>query len=130
VLNKKGLEELLNQKDLIIDLPGWYPRYDGSSAGSSLAIAMLSACLNKALPQDITITGEITLLGDVLPVAGIKEKIEATFEKNIQRVFIPKENRWDYLDMVLKGVSTELIPEVTAVSSVMEMVDQLFEFTD
>jgi hypothetical protein len=129
VLNKKGLEELLNQKDLIIDLPGWYPRYDGSSAGSSLAIAMLSACLNKALPQDITITGEITLLGDVLPVAGIKEKIEATFEKNIQRVFIPKENRWDYLDMVLKGVSTELIPEVTAVSSVMEMVDQLFEFT-
>jgi tetratricopeptide (TPR) repeat protein len=130
LLDKKGLQELLAQKDLMIDLPGWHPPYDGSSAGSSLAIAMLSACLKQALPQDITITGEITLLGDVLPVAGIKEKIEATFEKNIQRVFIPRENRWDYLDMVLKGVSSDFIPEVTAVSSVMEMVDQLFDFTD
>jgi tetratricopeptide (TPR) repeat protein len=130
VLDQKGMQDLLKQKDLIVDLPGWYPRYDGSSAGSSLAIAMLSACLKKALPQDITITGEITLLGDILPVAGIKEKIEATFEKNIQRVFIPKENRWDYLDMVLKGVSTELMPDVSPVSSVMEIVDQLFDFTD
>jgi tetratricopeptide (TPR) repeat protein len=129
LLDKKGLHDLLHQKDLMVDLPGWFPQYDGSSAGSSLAIAMLSACLKQALPQDITITGEITLLGDVLPVAGIKEKIEATFEKNIQRVFIPKENRWDYLDMVFKGVSSEFIPEVIAVSSVMEMVEQLFDFT-
>lgn len=129
LLDKKGLHDLMDQKDLMVDLPGWYPQYDGSSAGCSLAIAMLSACLGQALPQDITITGEITLLGDVLPVAGIKEKIEATFEKNIQRVFIPKENRWDYLDMVFKGVSSDIVPEITAVSSVMEIIEQLFDFT-
>ena len=124
-----NMSDALNQQDLLIDFPGWYPRYDGTSAGSSIAISILSAFLKKAVPRNVTITGEITLLGDVLPVAGIKEKIEATMEKQIDIVFIPKDNRWDYLDMVLKGGSSLKFPEVIAVSNVKDIVKDLFKIS-
>lgn len=80
------------------------------------------------IPDQITLTGELTLLGDIKPVGGIKEKIEATFDKGIQRVYIPKDNQWDYLDMILKGIEdSNHYPEVIAVSNVSQIVETLFD---
>ena len=66
-------------------------------------------------------------MGNILPVGGIKEKIEATLDKNISRVYIPVENRGDYLDMILKGLDdTREYPEIVLVSNVEEIVRQIF----
>jgi len=110
-----------------VDIPGWFPKYDGPSAGVGIAIAMISAWLKQPIPPSFTMTGEITLMGHVLPVGGIKEKIEATLEKNISRVYIPTDNRGDYLDMILKGLDDSLeYPEIVPVSTVEEIVRQIF----
>lgn len=110
-----------------VDIPGWYPKYDGPSAGTGIAVAMISAILKQPIPPTFTMTGEITLMGNILPVGGIKEKIEATLDKNISRVYIPIENRGDYLDMILKGIDdSREYPEIVPVSNVEEIVRQIF----
>lgn len=124
LINKLG-EEPVKSKDIIVDIPGWFPKYDGPSAGSGIAISIVSAIINKPIPVNITATGEISVLGNILPVGGIKEKIEATIDKGIDRVYIPKDNKWDYLDMLLKGEDTSKLPEVVAVSNVSQIIEDL-----
>lgn len=124
LINKLG-EELVRSKDIIVDIPGWFPKYDGPSAGSGIAISIVSAILNKPIPENVTATGEISILGNILPVGGIKEKIEATIDKGIDRVYIPKDNKWDYLDMLLKGEDISKLPEVVAVSNVSQIIEDL-----
>ena len=128
LLNKRR-EDILKKKDVFVDIPGWFPKYDGPSAGSGVAIALISSLLNKPIPNTVTVTGELSILGNILPVGGIKEKIEATVDKGIERVYIPKENRWDYLDMLLKGEDTSKLPEVIGVSNVSEIIEELLSET-
>lgn len=127
-LYQKKRGALVDATDILVDIPGWYPKYDGPSAGAGIALAILSAYLQETIPEQITLTGELTLLGDVKPVGGIKEKIEATFDKGIGRVYIPKENQWDYLDMILKGMEgSNQYPEIISVSNVAQIVEALFD---
>lgn len=127
-LYQKKMGNRVESMDILVDIPGWYPKYDGPSAGAGIALAILSAYLQETIPDQITLTGELTLLGDIKPVGGIKEKIEATFDKGIGRVYIPKENQWDYLDMILKGIQeSNQYPEIVAVSNVSQIVEALFD---
>lgn len=123
--------------DLHIDVPGWFPKYDGPSAGVAIACSMISAYTDKPIPKNITLTGEISMHGRVMPVGGIKEKVEATYGKGIDKIFIPRENKWDYLDMLLKGTTTQGVsiddeiaetinsPIIQAVSFIDEIVADL-----
>jgi predicted ATP-dependent protease len=118
-----------------VDVPGWFPKYDGPSAGVNLAVAMISAYSGKSIPKNVTMTGEISFHGNVMPVGGIKEKIEATYEKGVDKVYIPKENQWDYLDMLIKDTRQEMIsatekpslklPIIVAVKTIDEVVEDL-----
>ncbi len=129
-LKNKGYSELIRKRDIYVDIPGWFPKYDGPSAGSAVAIAILSSLLDIPIPETITITGELSILGDVLPVGGIKEKIEATVDRGIERVYIPRDNKWDYLDMLLKGEDTLLkLPEVVDISNVSELIEESLPLT-
>ncbi|MEZ4812449.1 MAG: S16 family serine protease [Caldisericia bacterium] len=128
-LTAKGLMPR-DDRVMHIDVPGWYPKYDGPSAGLPIALAMISAYTGKPLPREVTMTGEISSMGRVMAVGGIKEKIEATNEKGVKAVFIPRDNKWDYLDMLLKRAAYPSnlhvpIPDVFDVACIHEVIDML-----
>ena len=69
--------------------------------------ALASLILGKSVDAKLSMTGEITLSGQVLPVGGIKEKVMAAQRSGIERIILPKENEQD-LEDVPKEVTDQL----------------------
>lgn len=78
---------------------------DGPSAGTMITSTILSHLLNIKIPSNISMTGEMTLLGDVLPVGAIREKSYAAIKNNINIIFLSCENKRNVvkLDPVIKN---------------------------
>lgn len=66
---------------------------DGPSAGVSLFASLVSAALNKPLAANLAMTGEITTLGEVCAIGGVREKLTACKNHNITRVVLPLSNK-------------------------------------
>ena len=92
----------LKQCDLHLHVPAGAIPKDGPSAGVTIATAFLSligwgeGCLPL---QDLAMTGEITLMGDILPVGGIREKVVAAASAGVKQVILPKQNEKDYMEV-------------------------------
>lgn len=69
---------------------------DGPSAGVTMATALLSIARQEAPAQNLAMTGELTLTGQVLPVGGIREKVIAARRQKINTLILPDANRGDY----------------------------------
>jgi ATP-dependent Lon protease len=113
--------ERFSELDVHVHVPeGAIPK-DGPSAGVAIAVSMLSALLGVAGRSLLSMTGEITLRGRVLPVGGIKEKVLAAHRAGVRSIVLPKENEKDLPDIpqdVLKDIQftlAERIDEVFAV---------------
>jgi ATP-dependent Lon protease len=81
--------------DLHIHVPAGSIPKDGPSAGLALTAAVASLLTGVPLPEDVAMTGEITLRGRILPVGGVKEKVLAAARAGIRRVVLPARNRGD-----------------------------------
>jgi ATP-dependent Lon protease len=66
---------------------------DGPSAGISLFAAMVSIATHKPVVENIAMTGEITTLGEVISIGGVREKLTACKNHSISRVILPKSNK-------------------------------------
>lgn len=102
------------EKDIHIHVPeGAIPK-DGPSAGITLTTALISALTNKKVSNDIAMTGEITLRGNVLAIGGLKEKSTGACRNNIKKVIIPFDNQAD-IDEIPKEIkeNIEYIPVKT-----------------
>jgi ATP-dependent Lon protease len=84
---------------------------DGPSAGLAIFLALYSAIVKVPLPQDVAITGEISIAGKVRGVGGVVEKVYAARQAGMRRVLIPKENARD-VDAGLAGLDIVTVTSV------------------
>jgi len=88
-LNPKDFEKF----DVHVHFPAGAVPKDGPSAGVTLTTALASLFMQKKVRHDVAMTGEITLLGRVLPIGGLKEKLLAAKRAGIKQIIVPAENR-------------------------------------
>ncbi len=125
VAGEYGVEySWFEQHDIHIHIPEGAVPKDGPSAGITMAIAILSAVLNRAVRPDVAMTGEITLRGRVLTIGGLKEKLLAAKAAGVKLVFVPADNRADYEE--LTGEVTEGLC-VRFVTHMRDVVKEVFE---
>ena len=104
---KYGLQNIaFDKEDIHIHVPEGAVKKDGPSAGVSLT-AILSAFSNRPVRDDVAMTGEITLRGQVLPIGGLKEKSISAHRSGIRKIIIPKDNAKD-IDDIPKSVQADL----------------------
>ena len=114
-----GLKKDFYQKtDIHVHIPEGAVPKDGPSAGLTMAVAMVSALTNVSLRHDISMTGELTLSGKVLPIGGLKEKTLAAHRGEIFNIILPKDNEKDIPDIpenIRKGMTFHPVKDMDEV---------------
>lgn len=114
-----GIEKnFYRHKDIHIHVPEGAVPKDGPSAGIAILTGIVSALTDKKVRNDIAMTGEITLRGNVLPIGGLKEKILAGKNEGIKRFIIPQSNDRDYNELppyIKEGLEIIFAEEISMV---------------
>ena len=111
--------DFLEKHDLHVHVPEGAVPKDGPSAGVALACVILSALANVPARADVAMTGELTLLGDVLPIGGVKEKLLAAYRAGVTEILLPRENGRD-LEKIDESIRAKL--HITLLDDVDEAV--------
>jgi ATP-dependent Lon protease len=106
--------------DIHIHVPSGAVPKDGPSAGVAMATALASLVSDHPVANDVAMTGEITLTGQVLPIGGVKEKSLAAQRAGIKRVIVPERNEGE----------VEEIPEHERENLEYQYVSELGEVLD
>jgi len=110
--------------DVHIHVPAGAVPKDGPSAGVTMATAIASLVRGTPVSDDVGMTGEITLTGQVLPIGGVREKILAAQRAGLKRVILPAENEVD-LDDLPSETRKEL--DFVLVDSIEQVFDVAFD---
>jgi ATP-dependent Lon protease len=92
-------ESALKGKEVHIHVPAGAVPKDGPSAGSTMAVALVSALSGRKVRREVAMTGELTLTGRVLPIGGVKEKVLGAARAGIKEIILPAENAADLEDI-------------------------------
>lgn len=95
-------------RDVHINFPGGAP-VDGPSAGAAMAVAAVSALTGRPVDGSCAVTGEISVQGQLKPVGGVPEKIEAARRAGLLRAYIPRENMLERFE----GCGIDVLPADT-----------------
>ena len=119
--NRFGIDQdFFSEYDIHIHVPAGAIAKDGPSAGLTILVALMSLLTGRPARREVAMTGELTLTGRILPVAGIREKLLAARRAGVKTVIFPEKNRVD-LDDLEQNIRGDL--EVVLTNSVEEVVD-------
>lgn len=115
--------DIFKENDFHIHFEEAMMQKDGPSAGVVIMSTLISLIKKVSIDSSVSMTGEITLRGKVLPVGGIKEKILAAINNNIKTIYLPIDNKEDVKKIqrdILKGIS------IRYVNNYLEIYNDLF----
>jgi ATP-dependent Lon protease len=92
-------EAWFSEHDIHIHVPAGAVPKDGPSAGVAMTVALASLVSGRPVRNDVAMTGEVTLTGQVLPIGGLKEKSLAAQRAGIKRVIVPERNEGDVAEI-------------------------------
>nr|ANM86864.1 lon protease-like protein [Stygiella incarcerata] len=108
----ESVRTFLSSKSIHMHIPeGAIPK-DGPSAGCAMTTALLSLAMGIPVRQNLSMTGEITLTGKILPIGGVREKIIAAKRSGITTICLPLDNMkdWDELaDYIREGIDVHFV---------------------
>jgi ATP-dependent Lon protease len=95
-----GLEPAwFNSNDVHVHIPAGAVPKDGPSAGVAMATAIVSLASERPVSDQVAMTGELTLSGQVLSIGGVREKALAAQRAGIPTMVLPRENEPDLEDL-------------------------------
>ena len=106
--------------DVHIHVPAGAVPKDGPSAGVAMATAIVSLVTGRPVANDVGMTGEVTLTGQVLPIGGVREKVLAAQRAGLKRVILPRENGSDLEELpedareAMEFILADELPQVLA----------------
>jgi ATP-dependent Lon protease len=122
-----GLDpDWFREHDVHLHVPAGAVPKDGPSAGITMATAIASLVRQQPVSEDVGMTGEITLTGQVLPIGGIREKALAAQRAGLKRVIMPRENEPDLAEL---PPETRRELEFIPVDSIEEVFEAAFNGT-
>jgi ATP-dependent Lon protease len=92
-------EDWFETHDIHIHVPAGAVPKDGPSAGVAMVTALASLVSNRPVSNQVAMTGEVTLTGQVLPIGGLKEKSLAAQRAGIKRIIVPERNEGDVAEI-------------------------------
>ena len=113
--------EFFKNNDLHLHVPAGAIPKDGPSAGITVVTALASLLMGRRVRPYVSMTGEVTLSGLVLPVGGIKEKVLAARRAGVKEVILSRENKVDVDEDLLPEQIEEL--KIHFVETVEEVLD-------
>ena len=116
-------QEYFEKHQIHLHIPAGATPKDGPSAGITMASSLLSLVTGKKIRRTLAMTGELSLVGRVLPIGGLKEKTIAAKRNRIKEILIPSQNRKDLdeiPDYIKRGLTFH------PVASMEEVVDTIF----
>lgn len=106
--DKYKIEEKFEEKyDLHMHFPEGAVPKDGPSAGTAITTAILSSFTDRKIKQNVAMTGEITITGEVLAIGGVKEKVIGAKRAGINEIILPIDNQVD-VDELPKEIIKDL----------------------
>ncbi len=116
--------EYFEKRQIHLHIPAGATPKDGPSAGITMATSLLSLATGKRIRPRLAMTGELSLVGTVLPIGGLKDKTIAARRHKIKEIIIPRENERDLEDIpehVKRGITFH------PVRTMDEVVEKIFQ---
>ncbi|KAG8789166.1 ATP-dependent Lon protease pim1 [Serendipita sp. 398] len=127
-ITSSATEQVLSERDIHVHMPEGSIGKEGPSAGTALLTAFVSLLTKAKVSPEIAMTGEITLVGQVLPVGGLKEKILAAHRAGIKKILAPAANQADIEENVPESVKMGI--EFVYVENVLQVLHEVFKGTE
>ncbi len=123
-LTRKLKANIYDIYNIHLHIPDGATPKDGPSAGITMCVALASVFSEKKVRSDVAMTGEVDLVGKVLPIGGLKEKLIAAYKADIKTALIPAKN----YERDLKDIPLEVCENlnIIAVSDISEVLRQAF----
>jgi ATP-dependent Lon protease len=92
-------KDFYDKSDIHLHIPAGSQPKDGPSAGVTMATALVSLVSGRPVKKGVSMTGEITLRGQVMPIGGVKEKMLAAHRAGLKTIILPRRNQLDVEDV-------------------------------